>query len=40
MPKKAAPKKTKLKADKALAAERIEKIWPLLKKLYVNKGVN
>jgi endonuclease-3 len=34
MVKKAAVKKTKLKVDKSQAAERVRKIWPILKKTY------
>ena len=34
MPKKAAAKKAKIKVDKAEAAERVKKIWPILNKIY------
>jgi len=34
MAKKTAAKKTKIKVDKAEAAERVKKIWPILRKTY------
>ena len=34
MGKKAAAKRAKIKVDKAVAAERVRNIWPILKKLY------
>jgi endonuclease-3 len=39
MPKKGTAKKTKFKVDKTEAAERVKKIWPILKKTYPNAKI-
>ncbi|MHC5077263.1 MAG: endonuclease III [Planctomycetota bacterium] len=39
MPKKRTSKKTKFKVDKTKAAERVKKIWPILKKTYPNAKI-
>ncbi|MHC5076871.1 MAG: endonuclease III domain-containing protein, partial [Planctomycetota bacterium] len=39
MPKKRTAKKIKFKVDKTEAAERVKKIWPILKKTYPNAKI-